>query len=110
MQCQWMTAMWALPAQGDDGSAFDSRPLEVCVIVASLVQSCQTVDRVMTTIKTESVTFRILPEVKASLREAAAREHRSLSNMLEVMIRDWCRRERVNDGHRPETSPHGPAG
>lgn len=64
----------------------------------------------MTTIKTESVTFRMLPEVKASLREAAAREHRSLSNMLEVMVRDWCRREGIRGGRQPETSPHGSAG
>lgn len=43
----------------------------------------------MSTVKTESVTFRILPEVKAALRAHAAQEHRSLSNMLEVMIRDY---------------------
>ena len=47
----------------------------------------------MAAVKTESVTFRILPEIKAALREAAEREHRSLANMLEVMIRDWCKRE-----------------
>jgi hypothetical protein len=42
--------------------------------------------------KTETLTCRIAPDVKAALREAAAREHRSLANMLEVMVRDWCRR------------------
>ena len=45
------------------------------------------------TTKSETVTFRISPEVKDTLRQAAAREHRSLANMLEVMIRDWCGRE-----------------
>jgi len=39
------------------------------------------------TVKTETVTFRIRPDVKAALRDAAEREHRSLANMLEVMIR-----------------------
>ena len=39
--------------------------------------------------KSETVTFRLAPEVKAALREAAAREHRSLANMLEVMIRSY---------------------
>ena len=39
--------------------------------------------------KTETLTVRLNPEVKATLRRVAAREHRSLANMLEVMIRDW---------------------
>ena len=41
------------------------------------------------TVKTETVTFRIRPDVKAALRDAAEREHRSLANMLEVMIRAY---------------------
>ncbi|MCU0836366.1 MAG: hypothetical protein MUC77_18340 [Chromatiaceae bacterium] len=40
---------------------------------------------------TETLTVRLVPEVKAALRQAAEQEHRSLANMLEVMIRDWCR-------------------
>ena len=36
--------------------------------------------------KTETLTGRIAPEVKAALRAAAEREHRSLANMLEVMV------------------------
>jgi uncharacterized protein (DUF1778 family) len=39
--------------------------------------------------KTETLTVRLAPDIKAALREAAAHEHRSLANMLEVMIRDW---------------------
>jgi len=42
----------------------------------------------MAAAETETLTCRIAPEVKAALRKAAAREHRSLANMLEVMIRD----------------------
>jgi predicted transcriptional regulator len=34
-------------------------------------------------------TVRLSPEVKAQLREAATQQHRSLANMLAVMIRDW---------------------
>ena len=41
------------------------------------------------TTKSETVTFRIRPDVKDALRQAAALERRSLANMLEVMIRDW---------------------
>ena len=43
----------------------------------------------MPSAKTETVTFRISPEIKATLRQAAERERRSLTNMLEVMIPDW---------------------
>ncbi|MBV5311582.1 hypothetical protein [Chromatium okenii] len=43
----------------------------------------------MTVTKIATVTFRIKPEIKAALCEAAEREQRSLANMLEVMIRDY---------------------
>jgi len=46
----------------------------------------------MQTYKTQTLTVRLTPEVKDALRQAAAREHRSLANMLEVMIRDWTAR------------------
>ncbi|WP_295406845.1 hypothetical protein [uncultured Thiocystis sp.] len=46
----------------------------------------------MAAVKTETITFRILPEIKAALRETAEQEHRRLANMLEVMIRDDSRR------------------
>jgi hypothetical protein len=44
----------------------------------------------MTTVKTTTLTFRINPELKDALRIAADREHRSISNMVEVLIRDYC--------------------
>ncbi|WP_456378575.1 ribbon-helix-helix protein, CopG family [Thiolapillus sp.] len=40
--------------------------------------------------KTETLTVRILPEVKEGLRAMAEQERRSLANMLEVMIRAYC--------------------
>lgn len=43
----------------------------------------------MATTKTETLTVRLSPEVKAQLREAATQQHRSLANMLAVMIRYW---------------------
>jgi hypothetical protein len=42
--------------------------------------------------KTTTLTFRIEPELKDALRAAAHREHRSISNMVEVLIRDYCGR------------------
>ncbi len=46
----------------------------------------------MATTKTATLTFRIDPAVKEALRTAAAREHRSIANMVEVLIRDYCGR------------------
>jgi uncharacterized protein (DUF1778 family) len=54
---------------------------------------------IMPTTRTETLTCRLAPEVKAALRAAAAREHRSLANMLEVMVLRYARAERrVRDG------------
>jgi len=46
----------------------------------------------MATGKTTTLTFRIEPGLKDALRMAAEREHRSIANMVEVMIRDYCGR------------------
>ncbi len=40
--------------------------------------------------KTATLTFRIAPELKEALREAAAHEHRSIANMVEMLIRKHC--------------------
>lgn len=40
--------------------------------------------------KTATLTFRIDPALKEALRAAADIEHRSISNMVEVLIRDYC--------------------
>ena len=44
----------------------------------------------MTTSKTATLTFRIETGLKEALREASTREHRSMANMVEVLIRDYC--------------------
>lgn len=44
----------------------------------------------MTTAKTTTLTFRIEPELKEALRTAAEREHRSIANMVAVLIMDHC--------------------
>lgn len=44
----------------------------------------------MATAKTSTLTFRIEPGLKEALRLAAEQEHRSIANMVEVMIRDYC--------------------
>ena len=45
--------------------------------------------------KTETITVRIEPAVKAGLKAMAERERRSIANMIDVMIRDYCRRNAV---------------
>lgn len=45
--------------------------------------------------KTETITVRIEPAVKAGLKAMAERERRSIANMIEVMIRDYCGRNAV---------------
>ena len=44
----------------------------------------------MPTIKTATLTFRIDPGLKDALRVAADQEHRSIANMVEVLIREYC--------------------
>lgn len=40
--------------------------------------------------KTETLTFRVDPDVKRALADAAAGERRSMANMLELIILEWC--------------------
>lgn len=49
----------------------------------------------MATAKTTTLTFRIEPGLKEALRTAAVREYRSIANMVEVLIRDWCGRNSI---------------
>lgn len=49
----------------------------------------------MATAKTATLTFRIEPSLKEALRAAAVREHRSIANMVEVLILDYCGRNGI---------------
>ncbi|MFQ5643982.1 MAG: hypothetical protein ACE5FQ_09805 [Thiogranum sp.] len=55
----------------------------------------------MATAKTTTLTFRIEPELKEALRTAAQNEHRSIANMVEVLIRDYCDRNDIAIGEQP---------
>ena len=46
----------------------------------------------MATEKTTTLTFRIEPNIKEALCIAADRDHRSIANMVAVMIREHCGR------------------
>jgi len=49
----------------------------------------------MATAKTTTLTFRIEPELKEALRTAAQNEHRSIANMVAVLIRDYCKQNDI---------------
>lgn len=46
----------------------------------------------MASAKTATLTFRIEPGLIEAVRTAAVNEHRSIANMIAVMIRDYCGR------------------
>ena len=50
----------------------------------------------MTTTKTATLNLRIDPALKEALRIAALREHRSIANMTELLIRDHCSKAGIN--------------
>lgn len=49
----------------------------------------------MANTKTATLTLRIDPDVKEGLRAIAEKEHRSIANMIEVLVRDYCQREGI---------------
>lgn len=49
----------------------------------------------MATTKTATLTLRIDPYVKEGLRVAAELEHRSIANMVEVLIRKHCSEQSI---------------
>ena len=57
----------------------------------------------MATVKTATLTFRIDPGLKEALRIAADQEHRSIANMVEVLIRGYCERHGIAIPHSEET-------
>ena len=42
--------------------------------------------------KTATLAFRIEPELKDAVRILSVKEHRTIANMIAVMIRDYCGR------------------
>jgi len=50
----------------------------------------------MASTKTATLTFRIDPELKEALRTAAQQEHRSISNMVEVLIMNYCKTNQID--------------
>ena len=49
----------------------------------------------MAILKSTNLNLRIAPEVREALRQAAEREHRSVSNMIELLIVQHCQRVEI---------------
>ena len=57
--------------------------------------------------KVSTLNLRIEPAVKEAVREAAAREHRSVANMVEVLIRRHCDSAGIEVRYSKENQPPG---
>jgi len=49
----------------------------------------------MAILKSTNLNLRIAPEVREALRQAAERDHRSISNMVEYLIVQHCQRNEI---------------
>ena len=49
----------------------------------------------MATTKTATLTLRVDPSIKEALRAAAQADHRSIANMIEVLIREYCEKKGI---------------
>ncbi len=57
--------------------------------------------------KTSTLTLRIEPNLKEALRQAAAAEHRSIANMVEVMILTYCEQKEYSAPGAAKTKTSG---
>lgn len=55
--------------------------------------------------KVSTLNLRITPSIKAAVREAAAREHRSVANMVEMLIRRHCDESGITIPEQLDNSP-----
>ena len=60
--------------------------------------------------KIATLNLRIEPGVKEAVREAAALEHRSVANMIEMLIRRYCDQAGISVPEQNELFPGNPDG
>ena len=65
-------------------------PLAQCYTPALHCNHSRPLARLMTPKKTSTLNLRIDPLLKEAARVAAQREHRSIGNLIEVLIRKHC--------------------
>jgi len=57
-------------------------------------------------VKTDTLNLRVAPSFKATLKAVADAEHRSMVNMLEVLLANYC--SSSNKARRPAAKAHTP--
>jgi len=45
--------------------------------------------------KSDTLNLRVTPELKELVRQAATKEHRTVSNLVEVLVREHCTRQGI---------------
>ena len=55
--------------------------------------------------KISTLNLRINPSIKEAVREAASLEHRSVANMVEVLIRRHCHESGITIPEQPDLFP-----
>lgn len=58
--------------------------------------------------KTATLNLRVDPALKEALKEAAGRQHRSVANMIEMLIRQHCERENIPVLEQSDMFPEAP--
>lgn len=59
--------------------------------------------------KNATLNLRISPAIKQAVRQAAAREHRSVANMVEMLIRRHCDQAGIDISEAAADAPRGDA-
>lgn len=57
--------------------------------------------------KTETLNLRMSPELKELVRVAAARDHRTIANFIEVLVREHCDRLGIDIDQELTRQPAG---
>lgn len=70
------------------------------------IRSRFTDNTLMPTTKTETLMVRLRPALKEALKKAAEKDHRSISNLVELLITNHCDAEgiQINQGTRTRSS------
>lgn len=55
--------------------------------------------------KTETLNLRVSAELKELVREAAARDHRTIANFIEVLVREHCDQLGIELGQESTKQP-----
>jgi hypothetical protein len=59
----------------------------------------------MPALRSTNLNLRIAPEIRESLREGAEREQRSISNMVEFLIVQYCQKNEIPINKPKPSSP-----